>query len=395
MRRRRVLRRRIRSARREIPSTPCLPPPPTPPASAWRARSSRLRRETAFAPARAPPAEIPTPDRPSCESGRDPAACSDIYDAQNDSCDTVARSRDAATRGLLPTSSHSPADCAAAGDERHREHVQHRMPEPLVVLMHDGVHYRLLRNRRLNDWMSEVILAWPHLVTARQYRKNHFAHHKYLNTPQDPDLIRRKGDPAWVFPQAVPELARTLFRDVTGLNAPAMLKLASSVAAADQVPTGFLVMRYGFYAAVLGVVGYFGALEAFALYWIVPMFTWLVLIMRIRSIAEHHAIDEPQSAYPRTRTTQANLLERILIAPKNVNYHIEHHFFPSVPFYRLPELHALLMSKPGYREGAHVTRTYWGVLEESVGRTTSNRGKVRTESSSTLERIPRVVEATI
>ena len=168
----------------------------------------------------------------------------------------------------------------------------------LVVLMHDGVHYRLLRNRWLNDWMSEVILAWPHLVSARQYRKNHFAHHKYLNTAQDPDLNRRKGDPAWVFPQAVPELARTLFRDVTGLNAPAMLKLAASVASADKVPTGFLVARYGFYAAVLGVVAYFGALEAFALYWIVPMFTWLVLIMRIRSIAEHHAIDEPQSRIP-------------------------------------------------------------------------------------------------
>jgi fatty acid desaturase len=264
----------------------------------------------------------------------------------------------------------------------------------LVVLMHDGVHYRLLRNRRLNDWMSEVILAWPHLVTARQYRKNHFAHHKYLNTQQDPDLIRRKGDPAWVFPQAVPELARTLFRDVTGLNAPAMLKLASSVAAADEVPTAFLLARYGFYAAVLGIVAYFGALEAFALYWIVPMFTWLVLIMRIRSIAEHHAIDEPQTAYPRTRTTHANLLERILIAPKNVNYHIEHHFFPSVPFYRLPELHALLMSKPGYCEGAHMTQTYWGVLEESVGRTPSRRDEARDQAGSQLERIARVAEAT-
>ena len=116
----------------------------------------------------------------------------------------------------------------------------------LLVLMHDGVHYRLLRNRRLNDWMSEVVLAWPHLVTARQYRKNHFAHHKYLNTAQDPDLKRRAGDPVWVFPQTVPNLAKTLFRDATGLNAPAMLKLAASVAAADSVPTGFLVARTDF-----------------------------------------------------------------------------------------------------------------------------------------------------
>jgi fatty acid desaturase len=239
----------------------------------------------------------------------------------------------------------------------------------LLVLMHDGVHYRLLRNRRLNDWMSEVVLAWPHLVMARQYRKNHFAHHRYLNTAQDPDLNRRKGDPAWVFPQAIPKLAKALFRDVTGLNALAMFKLAASMAKADEMSIGFLAARYGFYAASLGIIVYAGALKGLALYWLVPMFTWLVMIMRIRSIAEHHAIDGTDSAYPKTRTTQGTWLERIFVAPKNVGYHVEHHFFPSVPFYRLPELHAILMSKPGYCEGAHITRTYWGVLGESVGRT--------------------------
>ena len=262
----------------------------------------------------------------------------------------------------------------------------------LLVLMHDGVHYRLLRNRRLNDWVSEVILAWPHLVTARQYRKNHFGHHKYLNTPEDPDLIRRKGDPAWLFPQATAELARMLFRDATGLNAPAMLKLAAAVAKADSVPLWFNVARYGFYVAALAVIIYLHAFTGFLLFWIAPMFTWLVLIMRLRSIAEHHAIDGPQSEYGLTRTTQATLLERIFVAPKNVNYHIEHHFFPSVPFYRLPELHQILMSKPGYSEGAHLTRTYWGVLEESVGRTSPRRNAIR--EGSTIEPVPRIAEVT-
>ncbi len=262
----------------------------------------------------------------------------------------------------------------------------------LLVLMHDGVHYRLLRNRRLNDWMSEVILAWPHLVSARQYRKNHFAHHRYLNTAQDPDLKRRKGDPVWVFPMAVPDLVKTLFRDVTGLNAPVLLKLAASVASADTLPVGFLVVRYGFYAVAACVIVYAGALEGFALYWVIPMFTCLVFIMRIRSIAEHHAIEGPDAAYPVTRTTYASWIERIFLAPKNVNYHIEHHFFPSVPFYRLPELHAILLSKPGFREGAHMTRSYLGVLEESVGRAAPHRGSVRAEGGSKRGRIRRAAE---
>lgn len=237
----------------------------------------------------------------------------------------------------------------------------------LLILMHDGVHYRLFRNRRLNDCVSEVVLAWPHLVAARSYRKNHIAHHRYLNSEKDPDWKRRQNDPAWVFPKPADDLARLLFRDVSGLNALVLLRLAASLLSADTVSASFLVARYGFYAACLTLIVYTGLLKGFALYWIIPLFTWLVMIMRVRSIAEHSAIDSGDTVYSQTRTTRAAFFERIFLAPKNVNYHLEHHFFPSVPFHRLPELHALLLSKPGFSEGAHLSDSYWGVLRESVG----------------------------
>jgi fatty acid desaturase len=236
----------------------------------------------------------------------------------------------------------------------------------LLILMHDGVHYRLFRNRRLNDCVSEL-LAWPHLVAARSYRKNHIAHHRYLNSEKDPDWRRRQGDPAWVFPKPANELARLLFRDVSGLNALALIRLAASLISADTVSAMFLVARYGFYAVSLTLIVYLGALRGFALYWVIPLFTWLVMIMRVRSIAEHSAIENRDALYAQTRSTGAGLVEQIFLAPKNVNYHLEHHFFPSVPFYRLPKLHALLLTKPGFSEGAHQTGSYWNVLRESVG----------------------------
>jgi len=239
----------------------------------------------------------------------------------------------------------------------------------LLILMHDGVHYRLFRNRRLNDCVSEVLLAWPHLIAARSYRKNHLAHHRYLNTEQDPDWKRRQGDPAWVFPKPALDLARLLFRDVSGLNALALVRLAASLLTADTLPLTFLVARYGFYVAAIALVAYAGELRVFALYWIIPLFTWLVFIMRVRSIAEHSAIEPSDTVYSQLRTTRAAWLEQIFLAPKNVNYHIEHHFFPSVPFFRLPALHKLLLSKPGFREGAHLTNGYLGVLGESIRRT--------------------------
>jgi fatty acid desaturase len=243
----------------------------------------------------------------------------------------------------------------------------------LLILMHDGVHYRLFRNRRLNDWVTETVLAWPCLISARAYRRNHFRHHRYLNTDQDPDWVRKHGDPAWVFPKRPGELASLLLRDLSGLGAIAFLRLLRTVTSEDTgANRGIIVSRYGFYLVVALALCWTGSLELFLQYWLVPMFIWLILILRVRSIAEHSAIQGRHDAYAQTRTTYITLMERIFVASKNVNYHIEHHFYPSVPFYRLPELHALLLSKPGFH-AAHLTHTYWRVLREAAGMTTDNR----------------------
>ncbi len=244
----------------------------------------------------------------------------------------------------------------------------------LLVLMHDGVHYRLFRNRQLNDWTAEVILAWPNLISARSYRKNHFAHHRYLDTPQDPDWVRHQGDPNWVFPKHWGKLAMLMARDICGMGAIFYLRLARMLLSRDSGASGrFIFARYGFYVAVVLAFAWFAALHLMLMYWFVPMFTWLIMIFRVRSIAEHSAIEGNSDAiegkcdaYALTRSTRASLLEHVFVAPKNVNFHIEHHFYPSVPFYRLPQLHRTLMSKAEFKDSVHVTRSYLGVLRECV-----------------------------
>ena len=247
----------------------------------------------------------------------------------------------------------------------------------LLILMHDGVHYRLFRNRRLNDWLSEIVLAWPNLISARAYRRNHFAHHRYLNTAQDPDWARRQGDPTWVFPKHWSRLAMLMLRDLSGLSAIYYLRLALMLLSKDTgVSRGFLVARYGFYAAAIAMLAWFGAIHLLLMYWFVPLFTWMTVIFRVRSIAEHSAIEGRANAYAQTRSTRASVLEHVFVAPKNVNYHIEHHFYPSVPFYRLPKLHRVLMSKSEFRDGVHITPGYLGVLRESARGAGSAEGSI-------------------
>ncbi len=248
----------------------------------------------------------------------------------------------------------------------------------LLILMHDGVHYRLFRDRRLNDWTAEIVLAWPNLISARAYRKNHFAHHRYLNTAQDPDWARRQGDLSWVFPMHRGRLTWLMLRDLSGLGAIFYLMLARALLSKDAgVSRGFVAARYGYYAAVIAIFAWLGALHLLVMYWMVPLFTWLIVIFRVRSIAEHSAIAGRSNAYAQTRSTRATALEHVFVAPKNVNYHIEHHFYPSVPFYRLPELHRVLMSKSEFKESVHVTRSYLGVLRECVRNSHTSASRLR------------------
>src|SRR5439155_22279905 len=72
--------------------------------------------------------------------------------------------------------------------------------------------------------------------------------------------------------------------------------------------------------------------------WVVAYLTTFSLFMRVRSLAEHARMQRTADPLHNTRTTRASLLARATVAPLHVNYHLEHHLLPTVPWHRLPAL---------------------------------------------------------
>ena len=99
------------------------------------------------------------------------------------------------------------------------------------------------------------------------------------------------------------------------------------------------------------------------LLWVGAYLTTFSLVLRIRAMAEHACTDATTDPFFNTRTTQANLLAKLSVAPLAVNYHLEHHLLPTVPLYSLPRMHALL-SERGALEGCHVAPNYRAVLRD-------------------------------
>lgn len=238
----------------------------------------------------------------------------------------------------------------------------------LGVMMHDGAHFRIFKNKRLNDWVTDLLVAWPVLSTAQSYRNNHLTHHQHLNTERDPDWITKISDEAFQFPQTVLRLTVRFLGYLVAVNTFRDLKQAfPRLNRNDQSTRTYKALRLGFYVLVIAACTWFGVLWQFFIYWVVPYFTVLFFMFYVRNISEHFGGMNYEEELGSTRTVLPYWWERLFFAPHNVNYHIEHHLYPGVPFYNLPRLHAALMRDETYRSQAHLTRGYsTGLLHECL-----------------------------
>jgi fatty acid desaturase len=239
-----------------------------------------------------------------------------------------------------------------------------------AIMMHDAAHRVLLRNRAWNDWVGNWLCAYPVYLDVLPYRNYHLRHHAKTWTDEDPDLTL-----ANVFPVTRASLKRKVWRDLTGQTGWKRLRYTLrgdlGMTPGKGQRTGRKGMRtlYGTLvtnAVLLGVLTLAGH-PALYLLWVVAWFTTYSLVTRIRSIAEHAMIPDPADELQNTRTTVARWWERLLIAPNQVNFHLEHHLLMTVPHYNLPRMHRLLRERGVLRQ-ACLTVGYPAVLRLASSR---------------------------
>jgi fatty acid desaturase len=243
----------------------------------------------------------------------------------------------------------------------------------LLILGHDASHYRTLRTRWQNDLFANIFMMWPTFASVEGFRKFHGTHHQYTNLQDDGNrhiwyTHDAAGElaPDWQFPKTRWGLALVILRRAAFLTG--LFWIVRGLVGSTLIPssTWMRAVRFAFYAGVIVALTSFGLWWEFVLFWIVPFCTWHIAAQYIRLICEHSAVESDEEEYSITRTTIPTLLERIFVLPCNVGYHLEHHWYPSVPFYRLPELHRALMERQGFREHAVVRHSVFTSLGECV-----------------------------
>jgi fatty acid desaturase len=236
----------------------------------------------------------------------------------------------------------------------------------LFVIAHDAAHYLLYERRWLNDAVGRVCATVQGLSMCT-YRVIHRLHHNNLYGELDPDTALHGG-----YPRGKAYLVKKLLKDLSGLTAwrtyayflggaPA-LNTATNVAlrplddTSEKLRTQAKRDRNGviaFHLVLLVVSAWTGYLVEYLVLWVLPLVTVVQAILRLRAIAEHGATTDFSSPLTAARTNTGPAWLEWLIFPHQVNYHIEHHLYASVPHYNLPRLGREMASR-GLLDGAEL-----------------------------------------
>ena len=246
----------------------------------------------------------------------------------------------------------------------------------LAILMHDGAHRRLFQNAFTNDYVGQFFTAAPVFFSLGSYKQNHLVHHQDPLVANDPDITLTGG-----YPISKKSFARKLVRDAVGVSYFKFIKyfLYQAHKRRKKIHTAerevrkntraFLVSFGGVLFSIVTVntliflcLYFSGHPWLYLTLWFVPTVTVLQLLLRIRGVTEHAGY-QPNVDQRLNARTVVNPLQTFFFAPHGVNYHIEHHVYPGIPFYNLSRVHVLLRERGALPE-KNLYRGYGKVISE-------------------------------
>ena len=205
---------------------------------------------------------------------------------------------------------------------------------------HECAHRTCFRTRRLNEWLYNLVS----FMTIRQgiyWRRSHDRHHSHtilvgrdaeIQVPRPVKLHRVVLDFVYIYGGSV-EIWRTLRHAAGRLSDWDREIIRPS-------ERGALIGEARVYVALwLAVIGAAIAVESWlpVLLVVTPRFYggWLHQLL---ALTQHAGLAQDVFDHRlNSRTVHINPIFRFLYM--NMNYHIEHHMFPTVPFHALPRLH--------------------------------------------------------
>lgn len=206
-----------------------------------------------------------------------------------------------------------------------------------TVLLHEVVHHAVFAQRHpVLERVLGFLYAIPSGISATQFTRWHLDHHAELGSAEaDPKRhhLSPKVNARWYkLLYATPVLFPIYFRAARRESATYPDDVQRVIARERYLSTTVHLVAL---AALWIWAGAGPALRAY----LVPVFFVFPVAFTLNRLGQHYSIDPADPAGWSTLMRGHWFWDAAFL---NSNYHLEHHYFPGVPFYRLPALQRAL-----------------------------------------------------
>jgi fatty acid desaturase len=224
-----------------------------------------------------------------------------------------------------------------------------------TVLLHEVVHHTIFQRRReLAERVLGFLYAVPSGISSSQFTRWHLDHHAELGSNDDDPKrahLSPKRNARWYkllycTPALFPIYFRAARREVAGYppQLQRRIRFERNVSTAAHLTALALIWYFfGFYAALRTSI--------------IPVFFVFPVAFTLNRLGQHYDIDPSDPAKWGTLMKGHWFWNFVFL---NSNYHLEHHYFPGVPFYRLPEVQRALL--PFYERKGMRWQSYGGLV---------------------------------
>src|SRR5215207_9784016 len=220
-----------------------------------------------------------------------------------------------------------------------------------TILLHEVVHHTIFERRRAGfERLLGFVYAIPSGISASQFTRWHLDHHAELGSDEDDPKrhhLSPKVNARWYkLLYCTPALFPIYFRAARRESSTYPAALQRAIARERKLSLLFhlsaiALIWYGF--------GFYATVRAS----IIPVFFIFPIAFALNRLGQHYDIDPSDPAKWSTLMKGSWFWDKAFLYS---NYHLEHHYFPGVPFYNLPRLQKLLM--PFYEKRGLVARSY-------------------------------------
>src|SRR5262245_21939610 len=224
-----------------------------------------------------------------------------------------------------------------------------------TVLLHEVVHHTIFGRRHPGlERLLGLLYAIPSGISASQFTRWHLDHHAELGSAEDDPKrhhLSPKINARWYkLLYCTPALFPIYFRAARRESSSYPSELQRAIARERRVSmlahlTAIAVLWYAF--------GFYAALRTS----IIPVFFIFPIAFTLNRLGQHYDIDPSDPAKWGTLMKGHWFWDFAFL---NSNYHLEHHYFPGVPFYRLPALQRALV--PFYQRKGMRWQNYSGLV---------------------------------